>query len=432
MTITKKQGRIVVIQGGQWGSEGKGLVAANQAAYKGALAAVRTGSINAGHTVHYGDRFYKMQSIPTAWIVPETKLFIGPGAYIEPNILAREIEWLANEGINLRERLFVDYRCFIHSQDALESAQAANRHHAMGATGKGSSEALIEKLCSRGSHTKPSELLFRNHVLASQVNVADVPDMLMKMYRDGHTILLEGTQGSMLDLHLGHHPFVTNRSCNAAAWFAEAGLPPGLRTEVVLVVRTKPIRSAGNSGPLPNEIDWIDLLRHWKTLAPERFTYEASDIDAYADALESAAANFGIPSLLNVGKLTSEERFTYRVALSEGPTDAWISLPNDVRARLSPYVEKTTVTNKIRRIANLDLSSVILANTWNNASEVVLTFANYEFPEFWNATDLGDSIISYCHTLGDSLQVPITFTSTGPLTKHLLRIPPQANRRSFH
>lgn len=424
--MKNKTGRVVVIQGGQWGSEGKGLVAAHQARVKQASCAVRTGSINAGHTVFYEGREYKMQTIPTAWVVPGVKLYIGPGAYIEPHTLMREIKWLTEAGVDVKSRLTIDYRCFLHNEEALDSATKANRHHAMGATGKGSSEAVMMKLRSRGDFPLAERLLFRNHPLAEEVTIGDVPAELMCEYRSGNTILLEGTQGSHLDLHLGPHPFVTNRGCNSATWFAEAGLPAGLNTETVLVCRTKPIRVAGNSGPMGNETNWPALLMDWKSKAPDLFEYSEEDVAELENQLRTQAAIMGVPTLLDFLMLTDADRFTHRVALSEGPTAAWLALPYDVRTRLSPYVERTTVTNKLRRIADFCPIDVYKACVWNDPTEIVLTFLNYEFPETWNSKDLSGftAANSRLADLQTQIGIPITWTSTGPGEDHLINLNP--------
>ena len=71
---------------------------------------------------------------------------------------------------------------------------------------------------------------------------------------------MEGTQGFGLSLlHGGEYPFVTSRDTTAAAFASEAGLSPRQIDEVVMVVRTLPIRVGGNSGPLPNEISWTTV-----------------------------------------------------------------------------------------------------------------------------------------------------------------------------
>lgn len=426
-----KQGRIVVVQGGQWGSEGKGLVVAHQALVKRATAAVRTGSINAGHTVFFKGTEYKMQQIPTAWVVPGVKLYIGPGAYIEPTVLERELNWLENAGVNTKTRVFVDSRCFLHTAGAMQRAKQANRHHAMGATGKGSSEAIIEKLNARSAAKETSEIMFKNHPLAERVTLHDVPSALLAHYDAGETVVLEGTQGSLLDFHLGPHPFVTNRGCNAATWFAEAGLPPGLNTETVLVCRTFPIRVAGNSGPMGQEISWVEVLTSWINglmdcglSSKSHLGFTRAHVMKFAEALAHEAHKRNCPSLIDFSDWTPELAYKHRVDLSEGPTSAWLSLDEETMSALSPYIERTTVTHKIRRIAKFNMDYLREAIVYNRPTEIVLTFLNYQFPELWNETELEPHHNEWVHELSKEIGIPITWVSTAPGFDGLIRTAP--------
>jgi len=90
--------------------------------------------------------------------------------------------------------------------------------------------------------------------------LSPISQLLRSRLDVGDRLILEGTQGFGLSvLHAPHYPFVTSRDTTAAAFVAEAGLSPMDVDEVVLVVRAFPIRVSGNSGSLPNEIDW-DIL----------------------------------------------------------------------------------------------------------------------------------------------------------------------------
>jgi adenylosuccinate synthase len=72
-------------------------------------------------------------------------------------------------------------------------------------------------------------------------------------------VLLEGTQGSGLSLTHGDWPYVTSTDTNAAQLLVDSGISPGRLSEVILVTRTFPIRVAGNSGPMHDEISFEDL-----------------------------------------------------------------------------------------------------------------------------------------------------------------------------
>jgi adenylosuccinate synthase len=92
--------------------------------------------------------------------------------------------------------------------------------------------------------------------------VGDVATELNAALDRRETVLVEGTQGFGLSLHHSDsYPFVTSRDTTAAAFLSEAGLSPLQVSEVLMVVRTYPIRVAGNSGPLAGEIAWEHLRK---------------------------------------------------------------------------------------------------------------------------------------------------------------------------
>ncbi|MEK9157139.1 MAG: adenylosuccinate synthetase, partial [Patescibacteria group bacterium] len=121
----------------------------------------------------------------------------------------------------------------------------------IGSTGKGCGAALIDRIWRK-------DFKLAKDVLG-HLQIADVAQVVNTAIDEGGNILLEGTQGFGLSLYHGTYPFVTSRDTTAANFLAEAGLSPLLVKEIILVIRTFPIRVAGNSGPLPHEITWQDL-----------------------------------------------------------------------------------------------------------------------------------------------------------------------------
>jgi adenylosuccinate synthase len=98
--------------------------------------------------------------------------------------------------------------------------------------------------------------------LGSVVTVRPVAPLLHDELARGGTVIVEGTQGFGLSLlHGSHYPHVTSKDTTAAAFAAEVGLSPRHVGEIVLVIRTYPIRVGGPSGPLPDEITWEQLAR---------------------------------------------------------------------------------------------------------------------------------------------------------------------------
>ena len=382
--MPKKAKPITIIVGGDYGSEGKGNVAGNIVVEKDIDIVVRTGAINAGHTVYYKDKEYKMQLIPVGWVNPKTLLVIGAGAYVHISTLLQEVAWI-NEAMpeaDVRDRLFIDFRAGLHSEVHLKTEHESKMHERMGSTGEGCSEAAIDKMHRDFDYKRFSDL-----AVAKNFQIVDTAQMLNKAYDDGMSILLEGTQGTMLDFHLGHYPFVTSRQTFASNWITECGLSPSLEYNVLMVVRTYPIRVAGNSGPLPNELYWAEFARkiNSKREANGMQPLITEDvISRYEQALAESARELQLPDQYPE-KWTAEMRKEHADNLSILHRTAFGKLPESVLKELKKLFEFTTVTKKLRRIARLDNDELQYASQLNRPAGVVITFFDYEFPELVGA-----------------------------------------------
>jgi adenylosuccinate synthase len=388
---------VYIIQGAQWGSEGKGQIAALYAANLPAKAAVRTGSINAGHTVYYRGRSATMQMLPTAWASnPSCLLVLGPGCFIHRETLAREIAMIKEiSDEDVLDRLYIDYRCTTHEPRHEVSAKHSGRNTEIGSCSKGSSDAVIERITARGNITRAEMLLFRNHPFAGdyalRTNICDTIKLLDGL--DG-PVVLEGTQGAHLDVFTGPYPYTSNRAVSTAAWLAYAGISPMRDIRTVLVARTFPIRVAGNSGPMPNETTWDEMYAgiHRVSMmpnAPSSLTLPRVSLTAFVNyqiQLNKLIAAGGGPNK-RMNEWTDHERYTYRRLLREAPTEALTMIKPNERDSLLSFVEKTTVTHKIRRIAWWSDDVVREAIIMNGCYEMWLTFLNYKFPMLWGCTD---------------------------------------------
>lgn len=418
------RGTTIIIQGGQYGSEGKGQIAAFVAHERNVWAAVRTGSINAGHTVYKGGVKFSMQILPTAWIHPQIFLILGAGCYIEPDILMREVEMIRKAtGEDITRRLIIDQNCVWFGAEEAERAREANRHHAMGATGKGASEGIITKMRDRGSDN-PRARLFSSHSLAHRFQFADTVGMMNRQLNGGQSILLEGTQGALLDFNIGPYPFVTTRMTNAAAWLAEAGLPP-VNVETILVLRSYPIRVAGNSGPMPDEIDWPTLARsindemHGLGRPPlidhdAIAAFEASLEKIMFEQFPDCVTELGIKLAMKPHMWSAELKNKYRVEVSEANAMALADLKPEVLAKLS-FFEKTTVTKKLRRVSRFNYGDARKAILMNGPTSIAYTFLNYDIPTLTGETDAGlvrDVFSVQCNKMEHMLRCPIRYVTT--------------------
>jgi len=253
-----------------FGSEGKGAIV-------GAIAEdyrthVRVGAANAGHTVYTQRKDeiwdkHVVQQIPcAAYAAPRAQCLLGVGALISPEILTREIvendEWRRREGHPPLD-LWVDARAHVVREEHKRLEQDLGLEKSIGSTsaiaGEGIGTAQAARIVRAGYETARD--YFTAHPIHSALKLAmDSVDLL---YRTEHRpVLLEGTQGTGLSNTTGFYPYVTSRNTSAAGLAADCGIGPRHLKHVILVVRTYPIRVAGNSGPFyedSRELEWQDL-----------------------------------------------------------------------------------------------------------------------------------------------------------------------------
>lgn len=433
--------RIIIVQGGQWGSEAKGAIAGYICEREGVDIAVRTGATNAGHTVYYQGKPVKMQQLPVGWVNPETRLVLGAGALIDPIILERECNQVSElTGKDVRKRLWIDRRAGVHLPIHTQRSKESGRHANIGATGKGASEALIDKIRGRGegyqtfghpNYGNPTE-----RDLSGGYQVADTALLLNIHYDEGAKILLEGTQGTLLDLHLGPYPFTTHKQTTPANWMSECGLSPALPTDIVLVVRTYPIRVAGNSGPMKDEISWpilareINIKRSRRDLPPIVFDETIREFEKWVR--DAASRRDDLPYRsdgLDQHTWRAAHREEFKHALSNLNSIAWAFLRDDYQEELLKLFEMTTVTRKLRRVARLSLDDLAWSGMLNRPHRVAVTFMNYEFPESWYQE--GDKAVifqedrkNYLASIQEAIKAPVTMASFGPESKHIAEIGP--------
>jgi adenylosuccinate synthase len=251
---------VTVIVGGQYGSEGKGKVAHWLARERLASVAVRTGGPNAGHTVEdVPDHPVVLRQLPTAAFLPDVMCVLGPGSYIDPELLLEEV---SKTGLSA-DRLLIDPNATVITEDDKARERNSTLRASIGSTQSGTGAAVIKRIERRASTE-----LAKDDVRLSQF-IAPVAPFLRSQLSSGKRIVLEGTQGFGLSLlHSPIYPYVTSRDTTAAAFVSEAGLSPVDVDEVVLVLRAFPIRVSGNSGPLPNEVDWETVTKESGSQTP--------------------------------------------------------------------------------------------------------------------------------------------------------------------
>jgi adenylosuccinate synthase len=235
-----------VVIGGQYGSEGKGNIAFYLAPEYDVL--IRVGGPNAAHKVYLASgEIFTHFSLPSGTQAGEAQLVLGPGAVVYPPELLSEI---ARCDVS-SDRLSIDpHVMIIEDADKAAEAKLAER---IGSTASGTGNATSRRIM-RGADVR-----LARDVADLRPYIRPTLEILERAYSSGQRIMLEGTQGSGLSLHHGPYPSVTSRDTNVAGCLAEAGIAPARVRNVVLVVRTYPIRVGGTSGPMTTELSWDEI-----------------------------------------------------------------------------------------------------------------------------------------------------------------------------
>lgn len=249
-----------VIVGGQYGSEGKGKVANVLAQLYDAKAVIRCGGPNSGHTVIDDlGRARVFRQLPTACINPGMLSVLVPGTYINLSVLREEMCLARGFGSSVA----IDPKAVVLTDEQIEREQLSLRCGYIGSTGKGMAEAIADRVHRVG------DVQFARDIPELAPYLEDTAELLRSLMDSGERIVLEGTQGFGLSLlHSEHYPYVTSRDTTAAAFASEAGISPFDVDEVVMVLRTYPIRVAGNSGLLQHEMSWKDVTRESGSTQP--------------------------------------------------------------------------------------------------------------------------------------------------------------------
>src|SRR3990172_3608871 len=228
-----------VIVGAFWGDEGKGKIISYLALKDKLDFCVRTGSVNAAHTVWDGEKRYALHMVPAGFLYPQCRLLIAAGANVHVAKFLEEVEATKVHG-----RIGVDENASIieEKQAIQDKTSAVNK--GIGTTGWGVGPALEERVRRTAKLAKDIPDL--------KPFLADAVTEINDGIDEGKRVLLEGTQGFMLSLFFGTYPYVTSRDTGASAIASEAGVGPTRVDDVIIVYKSFMTRVG--AGPLPGEI----------------------------------------------------------------------------------------------------------------------------------------------------------------------------------
>ncbi len=282
-------GKIVVVLGTQWGDEGKGKIV--DLLTENAAAVVRfQGGHNAGHTLVIGNEKTVLHLIPSGILRSGVECLIGNGVVLSPDALLKELAMLESKGIPARERLKLSAACqlILPYHIAIDMArETARGHQAIGTTGRGIGPAYEDKISRRGlrvadlfqqatfaeklnsildyhnfilknyyqAETLDSQPLLEDCLLKAEVlkpMVADIPSRLAELQQAGKDIMMEGAQGTLLDIDHGTYPYVTSSNTTAGGVCTGSGVGP--RDIDYILGITKAYTTRVGSGPFPTEL----------------------------------------------------------------------------------------------------------------------------------------------------------------------------------
>lgn len=388
------------------GSEAKGKLASVIAQKYTAL--VRTGSVNAAHTTYFRGEGLPWHQLPcTPLHNPTALLVLGAGAQIDLEYLHREIEWLVQRGAWLlptggcslgKPRLYIDPNatiieqvdrdaengwstvcgpqwynpttCEYHNGSVGPSGEEKpangcegcslypkdSLHRSLGSTTHGAGYNMIRKLARVSADPGFAGLLrdAQGHriprvKLASEIPelqpyIADTVEILNTLNDTGSSILLEGTQGSVLSMHHGPWPKTTARDTNAANWLMESGLAPSTVRDVYGVARTYPIRVFGNSGPMGGEeLTWDEITRRYYDINDSDIAAISVQVPQSDIALEQYLAEHNLPKIEEITTATKRRRRVFEFSIDDFKRACWLNRPTRLMLSFVDYLGRDNV-----------------------------------------------------------------------------------------
>ncbi|MFD5561207.1 MULTISPECIES: adenylosuccinate synthase [Kitasatospora] len=278
----------LVLVGAQWGDEGKGKATDLLGGSVDYVVRYQGGN-NAGHTVVIGDQKYALHLLPSGILSPNVVPVIGNGVVIDPGVLLSELRGLNDRGIDTSKLLISGNAHLItpyhRTLDKVTERFLGKRR--IGTTGRGIGPAYADKINRVGIRVQD---LFDESILRQKIEAAlhDKNQLLVKLYnrraipadlvleeylgyadkikpyladttlvldealKAGKVVLLEGGQGTLLDVDHGTYPFVTSSNPTSGGACTGSGIGPTKIDRVIGILKAYTTRVG--SGPFPTEL----------------------------------------------------------------------------------------------------------------------------------------------------------------------------------
>lgn len=286
--IIPKLGQVIFIAGTQWGDEGKGKLV-DIMSQKYDVVGRCAGGDNAGHTIvitrNGEEQKFIFHLLPSGVLHEDKDCIIGNGLVVHLPTLIDEIHELKEKGISLTDRLFISDRTHIifnyHRKiDEIQEERKGDKK--VGTTLRGIGPAYTDKISRRGIRVGDlknfnafAEKLRKNaefHMkefgfdfnIEEEINIhkdalgliepmiINTAEYMDKIYKEGKNILVEGAQGTHLDIDFGTYPYVTSSNTTSGGVVTGLGIAPNRISTVVGIVKAYTTRVG--EGPFPTEL----------------------------------------------------------------------------------------------------------------------------------------------------------------------------------
>ncbi|MBM9508968.1 adenylosuccinate synthase [Actinacidiphila acididurans] len=278
----------LVLLGAQWGDEGKGKATDLLGGSVDYVVRYQGGN-NAGHTVVVGDQKYALHLLPSGILTPDCVPVIGNGVVVDPAVLLSELSGLNDRGIDTSKLLISGNAHLItpYHQTIDKVTERFLGKRRIGTTGRGIGPAYADKINRVGIRVQD---LFDESILQQKVDAAlhDKNQILVKIFNrraistaqvveeylgyaeqikdyvadtalvlnnaldEGKVVLMEGGQGTLLDVDHGTYPFVTSSNPTSGGACTGSGVGPTKITRVIGILKAYTTRVG--SGPFPTEL----------------------------------------------------------------------------------------------------------------------------------------------------------------------------------
>jgi len=405
---------ISAIIGGQWGDEGKGKVVDLLSSDVDIVARYQGGA-NAGHTVYINNEKIVLHQVPSGVLRPECKCLLGNGMVIDPIELISEFSNIKSKGLKI-DNIFISMNAHITSpiHRLIDVNSEEKLNNKIGTTGKGIGPTYVDKYNRNGIRAcdlldeenlkikinqQIERAINQKQILKEQIENDAMVDFfdackviskhitdIIPMIHNNNNILVEGAQGTLLDIDHGTYPFVTSSNPSSGGITTGLGLPLNKINRLIGIFKAY-ITRVGN-GPFPTELFDADGEK-LQTIGKEFGA--TTGRPRRCGWFDAPLANYSIMingfNEITITKLDILDEFKEIKVCTEYEVDGMRS------KNLSTFINQLDKVKPIYTTVPGWDSSTVGINTFN---------------------DLPNEAKDYMHYLENILSIPIKHISTGP------------------